>query len=192
VVARIARFYTIRAFAVSGGSQQVKIGFDLDNVLNCLEQPWADWIVANHDPNMTVDNWSQWHLHEISPAGKAVYDFLKLPGVFRELPVRPDAVEVTKRLQGRGHELFVISACGINPEVWPDKIAWLQQHFPHIALKNLIACERKGMIGVDCLVDDGPHNLADFPGTKIVFDHPWNRDVKVLRVKRFADFLNIF
>jgi 5'(3')-deoxyribonucleotidase len=110
----------------------VKIGFDLDNVLNCLEQPWADWIVANHDPNMTVDNWSQWHLHEISPGRQGG---LRLPEAARRLPGAAGPAGrggSDQAVQGRGHELFVISACGINPEVWPDKLAWLQQHFPHI------------------------------------------------------------
>lgn len=162
----------------------MKIGFDIDSTLNTLDEAWCAWIMANHDPDFTLDRWLSWDIHKLTPAGPKVFDFLKIPGVFRHCGVRNGARELLARLARDDHELFAVSSC--DPvATWPEKYEWLEEHFPMIPKQNRIACSRKGLLKLDILVDDGPHNFAGFDGLPIIFDQPWNRQYAGARAHSF-------
>ena len=174
----------------------MRIGIDLDSVLNDLEDGWSRWIMEHHDPLMHWSNWNQWEISELTPAGEAVYEFLKIPGAFQECLPRGHAVEVVKRLILQGHELFVVSSCTDTAREWPEKVAWLRKYFPEIPASNYIACSRKGLLRLDILVDDGLHNFEGFEGKGIVFDQPWNQQDVVLhraynwpQIERFVEII---
>jgi 5'-nucleotidase len=156
-----------------------RLGLDLDSTLNTLDEAWCDWILKNHDPEFTLDKWKSWRIHQHTPAGPAVYDFLHIPGVFSKLGVREGAVEVTQRL-AKHADLYVITASA-NPIAVPEKVEWLKKHFPHIPEKNHVFTESKHIVNVDVLVDDGAHNAEGFEGRFILFDQPWNRWASNLR-----------
>jgi len=151
-----------------------RIGIDLDQTLNRLGHKWIKWIQDTHDPEFTMEKWTSFAIHELLPCGDAVYDFLKLPGAFRDLGVEEDAQRVTERLHRAGHEIFVVTA--YIPEAVMDKCGWLREFFPHIDKDHVIFCNKKHMVNVDVLIDDGLHNAHGFRGAFIVFDQPWNRD----------------
>lgn len=155
--------------------RKLRIAFDLDSVLNRLDDVWAEWVRDTFDPEFEVAKWTQWDLHKCVPrAGTRVYEFLHHEGVFRNLPVTPGAVECLKKLHDEGHELFIVTST--IPSTWEDKVEWLRTYFPFIPKENMIASSRKGLMRVDVLVDDGLHNFEEFQGVPIVFDRPWNRE----------------
>ena len=55
-----------------------------------------------------------------------------------------------------------------------SKYAFLCKHFVE---RDIIIASDKSIIGGHILVDDGPHNIVDFPGATVVFDRPWNREL---------------
>lgn len=168
----------------------MKIGIDIDSTLNTLEQSWSSWIVRNLDPAFTLDKWLDWNINKLTPAGEKVYEFLSIPGMFRGLGVREGAIAVSRQLDREGHELFVVSSCD-PASSWADKFDWVEEHFPFIKKKNRIASSRKGLLKLDMLVDDGPHNFEDFTGAAVVFDQPWNRQYGGHRAYNWIDVYNL-
>jgi 5'(3')-deoxyribonucleotidase len=159
------------------------IGIDLDSTLNELDHAWCAWIRESLDPEFTLDKWLSWNNH--TPAGKAIYAFLDIPGVFEAMDVREDAVAVTERLANH-HELFVISA-SVNPNCIPEKHRWLTRHFPHIPATNYVFTDAKHLFGVDLLIDDGAHNVRGHEGKFLLLDQPWNRDNDLARARGWKE-----
>ena len=166
----------------------MKIGIDMDSVLNDLDEHWAAWIRANGDPDFAVSKWTTWDVHDHTTIGKKAYDYLMLPGTFRGLRVRTHAQRVVHDLVRQGHDVLVVTST--IPESWVDKTTWLREHFPFIPKDNLIACSRKGLLNLDILLDDGLHNFKDFGGQGVVFDRPWNRNPSGHVLYRAYDWLH--
>ena len=149
----------------------MKIGIDLDNVLNKLTPTWLMYHFLKTGETVTVEDIKCWGMHKYVKTGKKIYDLLQ-PELFEDLPVMPYSQEVTHRLS-KDHELFVVTAT--EPRNMEVKAKWLKRHFPHINQKNIVATHRKDVVDVDVLIDDAPHNILDFPGQTIVLDYAWNR-----------------
>lgn len=157
----------------------MNIGIDLDSTLNNLDEVWAAWIQEHHDPSFDREKWVSWDLHEHTPAGKAIYDFLDIPGSFLNLGIQPGAREVIQDILEAGHQVYIPTACYLRPgreHVLADKVRWMECHLPELDMHNLIVIQDKFLLhGLALLIDDGAHNLDKFPNKKLLFDAPWNR-----------------
>lgn len=156
----------------------MKIGIDLDSVLNELETPWLKWIQENLKPDFTLQDWNVWAVQDL--LGPRVFEYLDLPGTFRNLPIVEGAQRGIQALKGAGHELFVVTACVDSPvlgHIIQDKLDWLKEHFPQIPHHNVMFTSQKHLVDVELLIDDGPHNILAFPRRGIIFDKPWNQDI---------------
>jgi 5'(3')-deoxyribonucleotidase len=155
----------------------MKIGIDLDSVLNALEAPWEKWIQEHIDPKFGIEQWTTWGIQDL--LGEKVFDYLEIPGTFRNLPVRSGAQNAVQQLLDAGHDIYVITAClESSPAmggIIQDKLEWLQEHFPQICPTRIVFTSQKHLVNVDLLIDDGPHNIEAFPNQTIVFDAPWNK-----------------
>ncbi len=167
---------------VSKGVKSLRIGCDLDSVLNHLDRAWVEWVQNNHDPEFKIEKWVSWDLHKHAKGGQKLYSFLDDPKNFSILEVQEDAVRVTKKL-AKYHDLFVVSTC-TNFIACAAKAAWLKKYFPHISQKNIVFTARKDIIRVDVLIDDGEHNFKNFEGIPILYDSPWNTHAKHLDKNR--------
>jgi 5'(3')-deoxyribonucleotidase len=162
----------------------MKIGIDLDCTLNCLDAIWDSWI-KDRDPAFDPNEPRSWDIHKHTVIGERCYEFLRIPSIFRNLPAREGAVENTKILTDRGHELYVVSAS--IPDCWKDKCDWIAEHFPHIPQRRYIATETKSILKLDLLIDDGAHNLFAFGNSGIAYDRPWNKEWQGLRVSHWDE-----
>jgi len=170
----------------------MKIGIDIDDTLNTLSDAWTAWIVEHHDSKFTKEKWSSWDLPAHAKGGERLYDFLTTKGTFTTMGINSHAQEVTKALSEK-HELYIISAFGSVHHGLVEKGDWLAKHFPHIPNKNYIFCNHKGLVGVDVLIDDGPHNFNDFNGTSVLMDRPWNLGASAdYRVKNWLEIKQLF
>ena len=68
---------------------------------------------------------------------------------------------------------------------------WLDEYFPFIDSKKIVFCNDKSLIRADVLIDDGWHNLVNFEGIKILYDYPYNQEVRNLRVKSWNEILKV-
>lgn len=153
----------------------MKIGIDLDNVLNNLNQEWIKLYNNDYDDNLAIEDIKDWNLHKYVKCGKEIYDYLT-SSLFNKLKPLPHSVEVTQRLSEK-YELFVVTAT--SPEHLDVKAKWLKKYFPHIPEENLISTTKKYLVNVSILIDDAPHNIESFPNATIVLDYAWNRDLQV-------------
>lgn len=150
----------------------MKIGIDMDNVLNNMSEEWMKTYNRLHMDSMTIDDIHCWNIEKYVKCGRQIFQYLN-PSLFERLIPLPHSVEVTRRL-AKNHELFLVTAT--SPWHVDVKMKWMDKYFPHILSKNIIICHRKELIDVDLLIDDGAHNIEAFPKNTIVFDYAWNRN----------------
>jgi 5'(3')-deoxyribonucleotidase len=176
----------------------MKIGIDIDSTLNDLELAWCAWIRdVGGDPFWGIERHVSWDLHKLHPMGRHVFDFLRMRGSLRNLNPRPLAQQVTAELAAAGHELFAVSS-NVHAENWVEKCEWLDEHFPVIDPKHRVSTYNKGIMRLDVLIDDGPHNFMGFDGRCLLFDQPWNRSDEAMatsgqpgRLRRVIDWMEI-
>jgi 5'-nucleotidase len=170
----------------------MRIGIDVDDTLNQLSVPWSKWITKHHDPEFSLEKWTDWKLTNVAKGGEDLYKFLSLPGVFFHVPVHKGAPEVT-RLLAEQHEVYIITAFHHWDHGLKDKCQWLSANFPHIPSDHIIFCNKKNLVDVDVLIDDGVHNFDGYNGFPIMMERHWNRHCDVpTRAKTWWDVEKIF
>jgi len=150
------------------------IGIDLDDTLNCLCKKWIESYNEKYSDNVPLSDIKSWNITEyVKPeCGTDIYKFLAIPGFFRDLDIKPNAIEVVKWLC-ENYDVYIVSAA--HYAVTGDKGAWLQEHFPFIPYQNIIFCTNKNLVHTDYLIDDGTHNLETFTGKGLLFDAHHNQ-----------------
>lgn len=170
----------------------ISIAIDLDTVLNTLNDDWLKLYNEDFNDNLTSDKITEWNIAKFTKpeCGKLIYDYLKIPGFFRNLGAQPYAQEVTEWM---AKEFNLCIATAYVPEACLDKCRWVDEHFPHIGAERVIFINDKGKLNTDYLIDDGPHNLENFKGIGMVFDQPYNRYLEnKLRVTDWRDIGRYF
>ena len=170
----------------------MRIGIDVDDTLNALSIPWAKWIQANHDPEFSLEKWTDWDLLKCTKAGEEIYEYLRLPGTFFHVPVRQNAQRVTARLAAQ-HDIYLITAFHHFDHGLKDKCQWINTFFPHISPKRVIYCNEKSLVSVDVLIDDGAHNFNGFNGFPILMERNWNKQANIpTKARTWEDVEKVF
>ncbi|MHC8518917.1 5' nucleotidase, NT5C type [Weissella confusa] len=114
--------------------------------------------------NVLVDTLSV--LNQIDMSKESVVKPDQIPGVFRDLPPIPGAIEAVNRLANE-YEIYILStAPWHNPSAWQDKLIWLQHYFgageDSPLYKRVIMAHDKSVAhyGGGILVDDRPYHGA--------------------------------
>lgn len=88
-------------------------------------------------------------------------------GFFSSLEPLPHAIESYKFLE-QGFEVYILTAPSYrNPMCYTEKRVWVEQHLGLETTKNLIICQRKGLLKGDFLIDDHPY--PEFEGEQLLF-----------------------
>lgn len=100
-------------------------------------------------------------------------DLKMLRGTYRELEVADGAREGITALIDMGFDLHIATKIpDNNPYAATEKLLWLREHFPELAV-NVTITPNKGQLGTvdDYLIDDRPHkaNIVNFQGTCLHF-----------------------
>jgi 5'(3')-deoxyribonucleotidase len=151
----------------------IRIGVDLDNVLNNLNVEWINTYNMLNDDSLTIDDINSWDIHKYTKNDKEIYTYLN-NDLFTRLKPLPHSIEATKNIM-KHHELYIVTAT--YPNTIEVKMNWLHYYFPHVSYNNVIICQRKDLVNVDLLIDDSPFNIMSFPKDVIIMDYAWNRDV---------------
>lgn len=166
---------------------------DMDSVTADLMKAWLSKYNTDFNDDLTIDEILTWDSDRyIKPeCSKAqYYGYIHEPDFFANLDVFPNAIEVTRRLQERGHTLYFLTATPYDSRTGSfDKRKWVERLFPHIGQKGVIETHHKYMVKGDLLFDDSPTNLETFPGIKVVMDYNYNKNVNVnYRVTNWLEF----
>jgi len=140
---------------------RLRILIDMDSITVDLMEGWLREYNAIHDDNLTVDKILTWDTHLYAKAGKAIYDVLSQPGLFRDAPPLDGAIEAIKTLHDRGHDIFMVTAA-VHPINFTEKAEWFHKHLDFLGKRRLVLAHEKHLIPADVLIDDGPHNAEAY------------------------------
>jgi uncharacterized protein len=173
----------------------MRLGIDLDGVVVDFNAGWMSRYNAEHGTTLTP---------EMVRTGDAFVPLTRFDsnsefwewarndgghGLFRNLPIFPDALESLMRL-GRDHKIVIITT---KPH-WAasETFAWIAEH--EIPTREVHITRRKWEVDCDVYLDDGPHNLESLvierPDRSVYrFIRPWNEPVSgVIDVDSWATF----
>lgn len=164
---------------------------DIDDTLNQFAATF--WNIYNevYDESQDYTKVDSWNLQEYARDDIHVYDLLKHPGIFRNIPLKEYAVEFIKGLYEE-YEVYIVtdspsgtSHCELNDHHFSnpadDKRKWVMEHFPFFPQDQVIFCSHKWMVIGDLLIDDKPAMFEKFRSLgrrSILIDMPYNRHIK--------------
>ncbi|MGG3986970.1 5' nucleotidase, NT5C type [Bacillus smithii] len=153
----------------------IKIGIDLDCVLNNLNHKWIEVYNQSYNDDLSIEDIKSWDIIKyVKPeCGVKIYELVN-DDLLSQLTPLPYAVEITQELM-KEHDLYIVTATEI-PNIKP-KAEWVNKFYPHIGVDKMVITRHKHLINVDLLIDDAPHNIMDFPRKTIVMDYAWNRNL---------------
>lgn len=148
------------------------IGIDLDCTLNNLLDVWLEHYNKDYNDNITM--MPNWNLENyVKPeCGKKIFNYLHEPNFFYDLNIQKDAAEVIEYLYSI-YDLYIVTA--YSSDVCVDKTKWIKKYLPFFDVEKIIFCNNKGLLNLDYLIDDGPHNIEAFKQTGIIYDYTYNQ-----------------
>ena len=155
--------------------KKLTILIDMDDVLDNLLEVWINELNSLYGTSVKPEQITGWDLTQYFP--EISKKSLTMP-LFRDYfweMIRPqrNAIEITKKLQADGHELYVVTAS--YPESISAKLhRFFFRYFPHITYDHVIVTSKKQMIRGDVLIDDAVHNLVGGKYRGILFKAPHN------------------
>ena len=102
---------------------------------------------------------------------------MSAPGFWRNLPPRPQGIELAKVLQNSGFNLHVLTKGPYEyPHVWAEKVAWCHAYLPDVPVT---VTEDKARVHGSIIVDDWLPYINNWQsqwptGLAIIPAHPWN------------------
>jgi 5'(3')-deoxyribonucleotidase len=161
----------------------------MDAIVADLATPWYARWNERTGASLSIDTVEKWDLAKTTGDGR-IYEILREPGLYRDLPPIQPAIEVIKgltkwRVGGElQYEVFILTAAISDPQIIPDKIHWLERHMPFIDRKHMAFVYHKHIVRGDVLIDDAPKNLKRWAknnpgGLTATVTYPYNKDANV-------------
>jgi 5'(3')-deoxyribonucleotidase len=158
----------------------MRLGIDLDGVVANFNAGWTRRYNHDYGTSLEPDMVQTWDAFVPLTHFKSNSEFWEWarndggPGLFRDLPVFPEAIESLTRLSGN-HEIVVITTK--PPWAYAETFAWIADS--GIPTREVHITGRKWEVDCDVYLDDGPHNLEHLilerPDRTICrFIRPWN------------------
>ena len=169
---------------------------DMDDVLEQLVKRWIAVLNKEYRTNVSEEEVNDWHIAKFFPAltEKQIFEPLSNPDFWPEVEPMPHAQRVVQRLIDDGHTFRVVTSSRYDTVA--PKMKLLLSLYPYLHWQDVIISSDKKLISGDVLIDDGTHNLIDFPAKRILFDRPHNRnfpekDYGMIRAYTWDDVYNI-
>ncbi|MEK3955919.1 5' nucleotidase, NT5C type [Psychrobacillus sp. FSL K6-1464] len=165
---------------------------DMDDVMANFSAEWIRLYNEEYSDSLTQNDLTEWDasLFTKPECGMKIYDYLRNPGLFRNLIVADGCKDVLKDLTELGAEVIIVTdspqGCSFGQSDWrgsnptDDKRAWLQEHFPFIPKENFVVTSKKWLVQGDILIDDKPSTILKFQelGRKVVaMSRPCNQKI---------------
>lgn len=171
-------------------THRLRVGLDVDDILyDCnayaLERLNRDLAL---DPPLSIYDIRGWgNTHTVADQRLRYFSD---PDFVTSQPFLPGAQSFVRKLS-RLAEVFFITA--VPPACMSARALRLARDFPEIPEQNIIIGNRKDMVKLDVLLDDGAHNITRTPATyPVLFRKPWNVQLSgLLSVNSYDDFLHL-
>lgn len=168
------------------------VAIDMDGVLADVELQFITWYERETGITVSKENFLGIPEAEALPDKTAVRRFVHTPGFFRTLPVMEGAVEAVQKLI-ETHEVYIVSAAVEFLQSLPEKLEWLNEHFPFIGWRNIVFCGDKSIVQTNYMIDDHCKNLDYCKGKTIMFSAGHNANyTHHTRVNNWQEVLALF
>lgn len=169
----------------------MKIGIDIDCVLNDLVEKWILYLNTKYDLNVTYDDITTYEMIKHFPelTIEQIYEPLYLTDFWESLVPRKDSIHYLKKLVDEGHTIKLITATVV--ENMQIKCDWILKYFPFINKNDIWMVFDKTWINTDILLDDNIDNLKGESYTPICYSQPWNKTFCGFRVNDWAEFYDM-
>lgn len=115
------------------------------------------------------------------------FKYFKKDGFFYTLKPVEGAIKYIKKLSDDGDDIMFGTDAPM--EGYVDKHIWIREYIPFISERNISMISRKDFLFADVMLDDSPANIENSICTyPVIFDRPWNRNCKGLRVHSWEEF----
>lgn len=161
--------------------RKLTILIDLDATVVDLHPTWYSKYNERYGDDLSMERVTSWNTHLYAKAGKAIYQILREPGLYRHLPALPGALEATQELKKMGHRLVIVTSAPRFTH--SDKAAWVDQYMPWVDHEDVFMGGSKYLVFGDVLIDDGPHNIKEyreqwgFYPLLCAISHPYNQEI---------------
>src|SRR2546428_3367603 len=170
----------------------------MDGPLAALLPEWLRRYNIDYEDDLTPDKIKIWDMDKLCKpqCGKRIFDYLRDPNLYEMVKPVEGGLGTFQALKGMGYEVIVATA-GVLGNL-DQKLDWLRHHGfiepSQRHMKGVIFTYDKEYIRAQVLIDDGPHNVEKFGGLGIVWDAPYNQDIKRkhYRIKSWADLPDLW
>jgi 5'(3')-deoxyribonucleotidase len=178
----------------------MRILLDMDDTICQWSDAVRDTWNKSH-PDKQIAQISTWDLVDLIPHAEARYftqALMRKVSFWENLRPVPGAILGVETLLKQGHEIRIVTQIlpYVGGPAYEGKLNWLTEHMPFVSLDWVHVTKNKCEIDGDLLLDDSPHQLADFNkkawGFTVAMDRPWNRHVAAdHRVTTWGEFLKL-
>lgn len=178
----------------------LKIGIDIDDVLNNLFPHWIEEWNKVSGQNLNYLDCKEWDLHKFIN-NSDFPEFLKViakPEFYDTL--KPDSLAqiILKELIDAGAEIYIITGTYTPQHVLKEE--WLKKHYPYINLQNVLYVPRgaKHLVNVDIMIEDSPEDIEQFGCSVLLLNKTYNMDLQISaranihRVNNWLEIRQIF
>ncbi len=160
--------------------KQLTLVFDLDAIIIDLLRPWIAWININYGTKLTVDDVTQYNMHDVFPCGNEVYKFFTKER-YRECAPLPGAAWGLSYLKSAGHKMVIATATA--GDTGSEKLGLLHKAAPWFHEDDLYIGRDKYERRGDVFVDDSPKNIYRYkevhPDTLLAtIAYPYNKELE--------------
>ena len=168
---------------------RLKVGIDCDDVLYRCNEYAIQKLNEEKGYDLNVNELKSWGVSGTKFDERVSY--FKDPEFYRTQPLFDGAVEFIKELSQKAEIFFVTAVPSNCMSVRATRI--IEDFSPYIKPSNIIMAERKDLVRLDILFDDGSHNILNTPATYgVLMRRPWNENLSGnLSVNSYEDFLHI-
>lgn len=168
--------------------RKLRIGFDLDNILNNLTETLIEVYNKDANDNLTMEQIVTYKIDSYTKPGYKISDYFKDPAIWmRVLPI-PQSQEYLKILND-DYDVRIVSASHLGD--MPIKYRWLKTYFSFLKRPQIWTVFDKDWVDLDILVDDCLDNHKNGKFYKIALQYPWN-ETEDANIHRATDFGEIF
>lgn len=158
----------------------LRIGFDVDDVLNNSMTTCLMLLNEQIGTQYTKEHFTEWNIYNCMPQEHAdcLKELFTSNTIWKTMLPTFDAQCVISRLVQEGHQVYFISCCDPSTHVW--KTDWLKKMYPFVNEDNHIYVGKgnKKLINLDILIDDNPEYLKGGLYYRVLLTQPWNRNAK--------------
>lgn len=148
---------------------------DADDTIENLLDAWVGYLNERYGTNVKSEDVTDWNVSlffpELTP--EQVYEPIYNKDFWKTITLMDGCYDVLKKLNDE-YDLYIVTAT--NYQTCDTKIEKILELYPFLEWSQFVIAANKHLVRGDVLIDDGTHNLVDFPAERILFTRPHNKD----------------